>query len=382
MNKFYIFKILGVITVALLCHLEAKAQGAIDVDFRNSVVSANQICFDVYVSAGTGYDGANQSGGEWISMTLSFDLDLVITSGTPVLGTGVIITNKNTSILDNTPGSVTGANSFIGNPPAGYEREYRLNLQNLSQNMLPATPTLAFNACIPVTGGTVAADENSDLRIRPTGTSGGALWSNGALNAQTIEPTDAMEPLPIELLTFEVRTDRCDSYLYWETATERNLSYYQIEASKDGQVFKAIGQHKPQSPNTAEKRAYKYPLPQAYQGYYLRLKAVDLDEAYEYSPVAYAEAPCEKNYDMQLYPNPSYVSELTVEISSPQAHEQVRWVLMDSFSKQIQQGKTDLKAGLNKLQIPTENLPSGTYYIQVLGVDALSVPRKFIRSAF
>lgn len=380
MKKFNILKVI-VILVAILCRLNVSGQGAINVDFQDSGVTPTQICFDVYLSTGTGYNPA-QTGGEWTGMTLSFDLDFIIASGNPVLSTGgLVITNKNTNIVDNTLGSVTASNNFIGNSPAGYEREYRFNLQNLSQATLPATPTRAFTACIPIIGGTIAVDGDSDIRVRTSG-GGFAIWSNGVLVSQPVSPFEAMDPLPIELITFESRSSKCDSYLYWETATERNLGYFQIEASKDGQEFKALAQQKPQSPNSLEQRTYKYSVPKNYQGFYFRLKAVDLDGVFNYSPVVATEVLCDKQYGMQLYPNPNYVEKLTVEIQSAEAQEQVQLVVLDALGKAVQLQKVDLLAGTNKVPIDTENLPSGTYYVRLLGVPQLSEPLKFIRSNF
>lgn len=190
-------------------------------------------------------------------------------------------------------------------------------------------------------------------------------------------------PLPIELTAFDARTADCDVSLYWETATEQDFGFYQIEASRDGRRFAAVAQQKPESPNSLETRRYKYAVPAKYENHYFRLKAVDLDGSFEYSPVVFAKAPCDQDkYSMNLYPNPNFTSELMVEVNSPRLKENVQLHLTDAFGKVIRIQDANLDVGRNTIRIETEGLPSGTYYVRVIGVEQLSEPMKFIRNNF
>lgn len=196
-------------------------------------------------------------------------------------------------------------------------------------------------------------------------------------------PLMDFNPLPIELTAFETRTADCDVSLYWETATEQDFGYYQIEASRDGRRFSAIGQQKPESPNSVETRRYKYAVPAEYHNFYFRLKAVDLDGSFEYSPLVFAKAPCaQEKYSMNLYPNPNFTSELMVEVNSPRLEENVQLHLTDAFGKVIRIQDANLEVGRNTIRMETEGLPSGTYYVRVIGVEQLSEPLKFIRNNF
>jgi hypothetical protein len=197
----------------------------------------------------------------------------------------------------------------------------------------------------------------------------------------TLGDTDAN--LPVELLTFETRANKCDLSLYWETATERNFGYFQIEASKDGRAFATAAQQKPASPNSSTLRTYRYAVPTDLHNQYFRLKAVDLDGNFEYSPIVFAKAPCkDKRYEINLYPNPNYTSELTVEVNSPEAVEDTKLLVMDVFGKQVLLQKVNIQVGVNKLPINTEQLPSGTYFVKIVGIDPLQEPLKFVRSNF
>lgn len=367
-----------IFTALLLLMMSAMwAQSNIKVDFQNVIVTGTTACFDVYLSQGTNYTPA-QSGGEWTAISLSFDLDVVsptmgLTLGAPTFS------NQNNNIID---GSNLSGPAAPGASPAGYEMRKRLGITNSTQKPLPATPTLAFSVCLPITGGPVTTDATSDIQIRTSTAPTGSLWSNGTLFSQPLQPNDLQEPLPIELITFEARTNKCDISLYWETASEKNLSHFQIEASKDGEHFAAIGQVKPKSANSTILQAYKYAVPELYQGYYFRLKPVDLDGAYDYSNIVYAKAPCKKEYGMTLYPNPNVIEDLTVEISSPERQDKVQLFVLDAVGRQLQTQQVDLQVGVNKISINTQALPSGNYFIKLIGIEQLSAPLKFIKSTF
>lgn len=203
----------------------------------------------------------------------------------------------------------------------------------------------------------------------------------GFINGE-VEDFGTPVPLPIELLLFEARTDKCDVWLYWETATEKNLGYYQIEASKNGHTFQVIDQIKPFSSNSTVKRIYKKLIPSPYHGYYFRLKPVDLDGAFEYSHIIFSEAPCEKAYKIRVYPNPNLEQEATLEINSAQAKEQVQIIIVNAFGQQVHQQKVDIRTGINKVVVNIQHLPVGTYFVKVVGIDGIAEPLKFIRSKF
>ncbi len=92
--------------------------------------------------------------------------------------------------------------------------------------------------------------------------------------------------IPVELSDFRAFPVKdAGVRLEWQTATEESNDYFQIEHSKDGQNFNAIGQVEGAG-TTREARSYTFThdLPQPGANYY-RLKQVDFDEAFSYSPV-------------------------------------------------------------------------------------------------
>ncbi len=365
--------------------LKAQTTALINLTFgteRSSVIPGfNEI--DILVSAGAGYTtddaiytpNTTNPDGSWTGINFRFTQSGPL----PFVNTEFTVSYPLSGVTGGQVTNVTGGGCYVGQPA--------FNITITRGSPAPdadGTPTVIATLRYPNT------HPGETLIVRNTTIASCAsresYWGNQhATNAGVrLLAAGNSVTLPIELLKFEARTNKCDVSLYWETATEKNFGYYQIEASKDGRDFKAIAQQKPQSPNSSEKRVYKYQIPPAYEDSYFRLKAVDLDGSYEYSPVVYAKAPCEsKQFDIQLYPNPNYTSELMVELNSPEVVENVRLLLLDALGQTIRVQKIDeVQVGSNKIPIETDDLPTGTYYIRIIGINQLSEPLKFIRSNF
>jgi len=338
--------------------------------------------FDILFSAGPGYVTDNaiyapnttNPDGSWVSINLRFTQS---GAGTPLINTEFVVTYP--------VGGISGGQ--VTNVPASgcYPTEPAFNISIARSSPGPdasGTPLVVATVRYPNTHGP------KTLAIRNTTTQACAsresFWSNAhSSNTTTRIPISGNSvALPIELLSFEPRTDKCDLNLYWATATEKNFGYFEIEASKDGSHFASIAQQKPASPNSLEKRTYKYAVPQAYHGYYFRLKSVDLDAAYDYSKIVYTQAPCDKQYSAQLYPNPNVIENLTVEINSAENEDQIQLIVLDAVGKHLQTQQVDIQAGMNKITVDTQALPSGTYFIKIVGITKLSAPLKFIKSTF
>jgi hypothetical protein len=92
-------------------------------------------------------------------------------------------------------------------------------------------------------------------------------------------------PLPVELTFFEANSVKNNSVLTWSTATELNNDHFQVERSADGRSFDAIG--KVNGAGTSyETLHYAFTDEKPLAGWnYYRLKQVDFDGQYAYSPV-------------------------------------------------------------------------------------------------
>lgn len=92
-------------------------------------------------------------------------------------------------------------------------------------------------------------------------------------------------PLPVELTFFDAVAKDKNTSLTWSTATELNNDHFQVERSADGRSFDAIG--KVNGAGTSyETLHYAFTDEKPLAGWnYYRLKQVDFDGQYAYSPV-------------------------------------------------------------------------------------------------
>lgn len=226
----------------------------------------------------------------------------------------------------------------------------------------------------------LTAVDNYKIRLVVDDTSIPVSPASGTFTNAEVEDYANETPLPIELITFESHTDKCDVTLYWETASEKNLGYFQLEASKDGRTFEGFNQLKPASPNASSKQVYKYKIPAELQGYYFRLKTVDLDQSFQYSPILYTEAPCKKVLTAILYPNPNITSDITVEINNSETDASIELQLLNNLGQIIRRQNVSLSEGINKATIETADLSAGIYFIQITGVKEFYAPLRFVRN--
>lgn len=112
---------------------------------------------------------------------------------------------------------------------------------------------------------------------------------------------DMMNPLPIELLSFEATSVGNAVALNWVTASEHNSSYFIVERSADLQSFEGIGEVTAAG-NSTRTQSYTLRDQQPLSGLsYYRLKQVDIDGSITY----YRPVSIEMNIDLVAFPNPS-----------------------------------------------------------------------------
>ena len=138
------------------------------------------------------------------------------------------------------------------------------------------------------------------------------LWLND-LNASAsldnLVITDELDtdPLPVNLLSFDVTKAKDHIALQWQTDWEKNSSHFEVERSSDGVRFTTIGEVEAQGEST---RLYTYRfadkegLQQAAGKLYYRLRQVDFDGAYEYGPVRVVTLPLSSISVLEVGPNP------------------------------------------------------------------------------
>ncbi|OUJ74877.1 lectin-like domain-containing protein [Hymenobacter crusticola] len=178
----------------------------------------------------------------------------------------------------------------------------------------------------------------------------------------------AATPLPVELVSFDVRVSGKQARLSWITASEHNSAYFAIETSRDGLTFATTGQVAAQGTSSTQ-YAYQYldPLFTSHEGatVYYRLRQVDKDETTTYSPIrALATQAKASTTAVQAYPSP-FATSLTVIVQAEQTELAVLR-LVNTTGHQLLQRTITLEPGTNTFSLPeAARWPAGLYLLEV-----------------
>lgn len=172
-----------------------------------------------------------------------------------------------------------------------------------------------------------------------------------------------MAALPVTLTLFKGTETAQGVELQWQTASEDNSDRFDIERSADGRNFEAIGFVKAHG-TSADINNYSFTDKDPLTGNnFYRLKEVDIDGKYKYSPVitinhhASVEA-------VHAYPNP--VQDV-LHIVLPQAFSNGRQVTVIIYGNNGQLIEKQLYANPgSKVQLGTRHLQRGIYLAEII----------------
>ncbi|QMU31147.1 T9SS type A sorting domain-containing protein [Adhaeribacter radiodurans] len=174
-------------------------------------------------------------------------------------------------------------------------------------------------------------------------------------------------PLPVELTSFSSKSINNQVLLTWQTRSEHNSAYFEIETSTDGIKFTPIAQVKA-SGTTSSSQQYEYLHQTPFIGTnYYRLRQVDFDGAQNYSAII-AEKITQKHFttwQIQVAPNP-FKNKIELQIAPPEpgnGNAQIQLFSLNGhklYEKSISGIFQPATIPLNDL--PT--LPSGIYLLK------------------
>ncbi|MFT3932564.1 MAG: FG-GAP-like repeat-containing protein [Chitinophagaceae bacterium] len=198
----------------------------------------------------------------------------------------------------------------------------------------------------------------------------GRLYADGYMLTASVSSFSAFymssvvqSSLPLSLLSFTGRQIAGNVSLNWVTTNEINTSLFSIEKSKDGSHFESIG--KLAAKNSTGENRYSFIDTAAFTTLtvYYRLRQVDLDGKFVYSPVIMIHGVSTAKPHVTISPNPvTDIINLQLNLPSPQ---QVEWMIVDNAGRALQRGKIAANAGILTTQIVPHRLRSGIYYLIV-----------------
>ncbi|MEP6711111.1 MAG: T9SS type A sorting domain-containing protein [Ferruginibacter sp.] len=173
--------------------------------------------------------------------------------------------------------------------------------------------------------------------------------------------------LPVSLVTFTARAINNKVQLNWETSSEINNAFFEIERSADGFNFKAIGKVKGNGTSTLiHNYGFADEVP-AYGNNYYRLKQTDIDGHFEYSNIVKVSFSIKELVMGNVYPNPAK-DVLTYSIFSPE-NKQLLLHLSDISGRILINKMITITKGTNQLQLNISRFESGNYQMSIINMD-------------
>ncbi|SFB78756.1 hypothetical protein SAMN05421780_101481 [Flexibacter flexilis DSM 6793] len=176
------------------------------------------------------------------------------------------------------------------------------------------------------------------------------------------QPVVTFETLPVNLLYFKAQTKSNQTQLLWATASEQNNDYFSIEKSENGKDFTTIGTVQGAG-NSQKTLSYEYtdrtPL---YQKTYYRLKQIDFDGAFKYSPTVAVAADKDIIRNLNVSVNNKNVTDF--ELSAEEDFRGLR--VLDMLGREINIGQdynnTD---GYLQITLPNDSQQHPIYILSV-----------------
>jgi hypothetical protein len=180
--------------------------------------------------------------------------------------------------------------------------------------------------------------------------------------------------IPVTLKSFVGKAVANDAHLSWETATELNNKGFDIEKSTNGRDFTFIGFVKGGG-NSAKLNTYNFVDADFNQTAYYRLKQIDFDGKYTYSPTVSLQKTREKS-GVKIYPNPiSNNSLLTIDL--PESNQNATNIAIFETNGRLLYQNTE---GVGLVKIPVNDWSKGLYFIRLTANDGKTTVTKFVKN--
>ena len=171
---------------------------------------------------------------------------------------------------------------------------YRLSLEQLTLTTgatVHNAHQCSTKALALADGATVQNDADAWMQVYSGAfTNAGLIQNCGTFLAQSWASGGSIvgcSPLPVQLITFTAELTQGGAVvLRWATAQEVNAAHYEVERSADGQLFVPLSQQLARGPGAYTVNDKARPGTQ-----YYRLRLVDADASFSFSPVAVVNGP-------------------------------------------------------------------------------------------
>jgi hypothetical protein len=198
--------------------------------------------------------------------------------------------------------------------------------------------------------------DSKKKNAKPANANSVILNSFGDNDAFTLK-IGANGPLPIQIVSFSVKSVEGKNILKWETSAEQNSAYFLVEKSQDSFIFETIGQIKAFG-NSIEKKQYELidKNPEDGVGYY-RLKSVDLNGKFTYSKII---SVINQLNNISISSNPSNG---LFQLYSTEKLKFASIYVTDLTGRKVVELSSENQ---NTVSIDLRNEPDGIYFLQIV----------------
>jgi hypothetical protein len=179
--------------------------------------------------------------------------------------------------------------------------------------------------------------------------------------------------LPAELNNFSGVVVNNLSLLKWETLSERNNAWFEIERSADGINFSFVGKVMSKQFNSSASLFYEFNDPNILTSRtYYRLKIVGTDGTSGYSKVILLNHQS-GNFEIKALVNPVQ-SQLQFDLVAPRT-EMVTIQLLDTYGRKLKERIQKVEAGINAIRIPAAAAMQRGNYILLIRTSTGSIQK-------
>jgi hypothetical protein len=181
------------------------------------------------------------------------------------------------------------------------------------------------------------------------------------------------ETTPVTLTSVSVKKQFETIVVNWQTASEINNAYFDIERSENGRDFTRIGQVKGAG-STGTPQYYRYfddiPFPNIN---YYRIKQVDFDGKYAYSKIIAIDNAVKTSGILKMDPS-VYNDILTFDIET----NDNAVIHISDVSGRLVLSKNNVVKGISTVNIATNALPCGVYFLSLITATGVTT-EKFVK---
>ncbi len=190
----------------------------------------------------------------------------------------------------------------------------------------------------------------------------------------TMGSTSSANALPVEFLYITAKQELSENRIDWATAMEENNSHFIVERTHDGASWESLDEIGGAGfSSNIMKYTYLDQNPYSDVNYY-RIKQVDYDGRYDYSPIVMVNSLIEEaNISLKVYPNPAMDY---VQVQWGQEEETGKIVLIGLNGNVVAEQMPDQH---NAMVIDLTSVKDGVYFVQFIGSHATKTERLVVR---